>query len=148
MPWSESVTCSENQGIFIFLTGLLIFPLTCGECRNCGIWKRSGLQRAVGRTPLVSTHFLGLFPDKDRVIWWVSGGKSTPWNVTLSVLCGITWRLFFPFSAEKEKLFLLLRLQEGQRSDVASAHSLAHKTQSSNQKLPEGSGEELATPQH
>lgn len=64
-------------------------------------------------------HSLGFLPGKNRVMYLVHGGKSIPWNVTLRGPCGTSKRVFL-FSA---KGLLLLRLWEGQRSHVPSAHS-------------------------
>lgn len=70
----------------------------------------------------VIAHFLGFLPGKNRVMCLVHGGKSIPWNVSLREPCG-TGKRVFPFSSKR---LLLLRLWEGQRSDVPSAHSPQH----------------------
>lgn len=56
------------------------------------------------------------------MMYLVHGGKSIPWNVSLREPCGTGMRVF-PFSVKRQ---LLLRLWEGRRSDVPSAHSPQH----------------------
>lgn len=65
-------------------------------------------------------HSLGYKPGKNRVMCLVYGGKSILWYVTSRGLCGTRKRVF-PFSVKQP---LLLRLREGQGSEVFRAHSL------------------------
>lgn len=117
--------CFRKTRPFFQIQTLSIFPLTCREWPSCVICWGSGLQWVLSGTPLMcSPTSLDFCHKTTELCVWSMVGKASfgmwVWENHVGLVRG------FLFSV---KGLLLLRLWQGQRSDVSSAHS-APKTHS------------------